>query len=85
MAETRKVKLPDGRMVDGVDVAIEESVERWSDVLLKDGTRIRVKVSPIWVARTGEFDAAGNPYYSINMTPTIAITSVPDHLKKKPQ
>jgi hypothetical protein len=81
-----KVTLPTGEIVDGFEVPVEESIERWSEVKLEDGTVIRLKVSMISAVRVpGQYDHIGNPMYVMNMTPTIAIFSVPDNLRKKVQ
>jgi hypothetical protein len=81
-----KVTLPTGGIADGVEVPVEETIERWSEVKLEDGTVIRIKTSVISAVRVpGQYDQLGNPMYVINMTPTIAIFSVPENLRKKVQ
>ncbi len=81
-----KVTLPTGQIADGIEVPIEESNERWSEIKLEDGTIIRVKLSMVSVVRVpGQYDQVGNPMYIMNMTPTIAILSVPENLRKKVQ
>jgi hypothetical protein len=81
-----KVTLPTGQIADGVEVPIEESNERWSEIKLGDGTIVRVKLSIVSVVRVpGQYDQVGNPMYIMNMTPTIAIFSVPEDLRKKVQ
>jgi hypothetical protein len=78
-----KMTLPDGKVVDGVEVAVEESTERWSEIKLDDGTIARVKMTVISAVRAeNQFDPMGFPIYSLNMAPTIAIVSVPENLKK---
>ena len=78
-----KVALPDGRVVEGVNVAVEETTERWSEVKLADGTILRVKMTVVGAVRTDTFDLAGNPTYSLNMAPVIAVIEVPANLKKQ--
>jgi hypothetical protein len=79
-----KVTLPDGRVVDGVEVAVDETTERWTEVKLQDGTMIRVKMTVISAARaTKDYDPQGNPIYSVNMAPVVAVASVPDKLRRK--
>ena len=81
-----KVTLPTGQIADGVEVPIEEANERWSEIKLEDGTIIRVKLNVISAVRVpGQYDQVGNPMYVMNMTPTIAIHSVPENLRKKVQ
>lgn len=82
MAGTIKVTLPDGRVVDGVEVGVDESTERWSDVKLTDGTVLRVKLSIISAVRTEVFDPQGNPTYSLNMAPVMAVVDVPSRWKR---
>lgn len=83
---TTKVTLPTGQIADGIEVPIQDSNERWSEITLEDGTIIRVKLSMVSVVRVpGQYDQVGNPMYIMNMTPTIAILSVPENLRKKVQ
>jgi hypothetical protein len=81
----KKVKVPlNNQMMDAIDVAIEESIERWTDLKLADGAQLRVKMSVISAARIeGMFDPSGNPTYFLNMTPTMAVVAVPDKLKQR--
>jgi len=84
MAGKIKMTLPDGRVVDGVEVGVDESTERWSDVKLKDGSSFRLKISIISAARAeGVFDQQGNPIYTFNMAPIVALAEAPQSLKKK--
>ncbi len=80
----QKIKVQyQGREVGGVDVPVDESNERWTDVLLQDGTRLRIKSSIVSVARLDEFDAQDNPVYFVNATPVLVIGEVPQELKRK--
>ena len=84
MADTKKMLLPDGREVAGIDVAIEESIERWCDFTLSDGTKLRAKVTIIETQRAlNDFDQEGRPMYRMNVQPMVILVSVPDSLKKK--
>lgn len=79
-----KVALPDGTIKEGLDVAIDESNERWSELKLHDGAIIRVKLSVIQIVRIeGQFDKDGNPVYVVKGGPIIAVASCPDKLRKK--
>jgi len=81
-----KLPLPTGQTVDGLEIPIEESTERWSDVRLEDGTVLRVKTTVLSATRvTGQWDAEGHPLYFIKSIPTTAIVSSPDHLKRRVQ
>jgi hypothetical protein len=84
MAKAVKMTLPDGRTVDGIEVQVDESNERWTDITLQDGAKFRVKVSVINALRTStERDATGQPIYTFNMTPVIVMTNLPAEMQKK--
>lgn len=81
----RKIKVDYvGRQMDATVVSIVESVDRWSDVKLDDGTLLRVKLSVLSASRVdGEYDPSGNPAYVLTMTPTMVVAEAPDKLRKK--
>ena len=84
----RKISLtlPSGESGTGIEVQVRESNERWSEVTLEDGTVMRIKLSVVSAVRVdGQYDHQGNPMYTINMVPTMAIVTVPDGLRKKIQ
>jgi hypothetical protein len=85
----RKTKVPiqgTNETVDGVEVPVEESNERWSEFKLEDGTVLKIKMTVISAVRVeGQFDQAGNPIYVLNMTPVMAVVDVPERLRKKAQ
>jgi hypothetical protein len=81
-----KVPLPTGGFGEGTNVQVEESAERWSEFKLDDGTVVRAKVTMMSAVRLdNQYDQLGNPMYVTNLTPIMAIVSVPDTLKKKMQ
>jgi hypothetical protein len=85
MAE-RKVQVPfptpASPLRSGSDVPTLESVERWTEVKLEDGTLLRVKPSVISAIRIdGEFDQEGNPMYAIKVQPMLIVVA-PEHMKK---
>ncbi len=84
MAE-RRTQVPwMGKIMNGVEVPIEESSEKWSEMKLEDGTIIRVKQSVAAVIRVdGQFDAEGNPLYVIKSAPAVAIVHVDENLRRK--
>jgi hypothetical protein len=86
---TRNVKIlspTTGKMVDGIEMDVDESSERWSEFTLPDRTVIRAKITMLTVTRVvGEYDQEGNPAYVMKGAPTMVIGSVPDNLKKKTQ
>lgn len=85
MAETKvKVVTPDGRSVDGVEVPIRESSERWSEFVLEDGSVVRSKLAVMSFTRVdGEFDPDGNPVYITKATPLQIVVNSPEALRQK--
>lgn len=85
----RKVKVADagtGNIVEGVEVDIEESRERWSEFTLSDGSVLRLKVTLISAVRVdGRYDQEGNPSYVIKASPTMVVMDAPESLKKPAQ
>ena len=89
MANARRVKvhfpLPHSPLKDGVEVQVNQSTERWTEVELEDGTVVRLKASLLGAVRIeGEWDAEGNPAYSLKVSPNVIITSTPDALRRPP-
>jgi hypothetical protein len=84
MAE-RRVQVPFmGKTVEGMEIPVEESTERWSELKLEDGTLIRVKQTVAQVIRIdGQYDAEGNPLYVVKSSPAIAIVHVDEGLRRK--
>ena len=69
-------------MVDAIEVAVDESTERWTDLKLADGTEIRIKTVVLTALRLeGQYDQDGNPMYQIKANQIMTTTS-PDHLRK---
>ena len=70
-------------MVDATEVPLIESVERWTELKLTDGSVLRVKPVITNVLRIdNEYDPQGNPFYAIQGGQTMVIGSVPEHLRK---
>lgn len=70
------VPLPDdpSKMVDGHDIPVAESLERWSEIRLEDGTTFRAKISIVSAVKLiDKVDAKGNPVYLINAAPVITM------------
>jgi uncharacterized OB-fold protein len=83
----KRIKIPfpnvPGGTVEGVEVSITESVERWSEVRLEDGSVLRVKPNVIGVVRVdGQYDQEGNPLYALKTSQAMAVVSAPEHLRK---
>ncbi len=84
-----KIPLPDPNaaggvvMVDGSEITVTESTERWTELHLEDGTVMRIKPNVISAIRiAGRFDNEGNPMYAIKGGQTVVIISMPEHLRK---
>ncbi len=69
-----------GEMVSAVEVDIKNSNESWSEYLLEDGTKIRMKNVVHQVARLDKRKPDGEPIYVIKST-NIVDARVPDVLK----
>ena len=86
MAEKRtKVTVPglSPTPLDGSEVPIAESTERWTELRLEDGSVLRLKPNVFKVTRVDDrWDAEGNPIYAINHTVTMMVSTVPDRLRK---
>ncbi len=84
--EDRKITIPgpDGKPLQGIDMEIEESSEKWSEMKLHDGTRLRVKTVVTQVVRIeGAWDPEGNPVYVVKTSPVISVLTAPDFLKRR--
>jgi hypothetical protein len=79
-----KVPGPNGAIVEGTEVMVQESTERWSEFLLDDGTVVRTKQSLVSCVRIdGQYDDDGRPIYVARGAPIITIANVPGNLMKK--
>jgi hypothetical protein len=86
MAE-RKTQLPfptpTSPLVDGIEVAVRESTERWTDIVLEDGTSLRLKPSVLSAVRIiGQYDPEGNPVYALRAGQIMIVASAPENLKQ---
>ena len=82
----RKIKIslkPGAPPVDGFEVPIQESSERWTELTLEDGTVLRIKPMIVGVVRLNQWDAENNPIYALRGGQNImTVVFVPDRLKK---
>lgn len=87
MSERRtKVEYPQGKQADGFSVDVEEANERFSEIRLADGTRIRIKPVITEVVRVeGQWDREGNPIYVVRSANVMTVSEVSDDLKKRVQ
>ena len=81
----RKVKVPfptpTSPLRDGTDVPVKESIERWSEVTLEDGSVLRLKPSVLAAIRIdGEFDPEGNPMYVLRAGQLMSVVSAQPEL-----
>jgi hypothetical protein len=77
-----KVQMPNGTVIEGTQVDVTESSEKWTEVKLSDGTTIRTKPVILSVIRIdGQYDPEGNPMYQLKAN-QVMIADSPDHLKK---
>ena len=81
--KTRVQLVPGGPLVDGVEILVDESSEKWSEYKLEDGTTIRLKQVIMEVIRTSQYDPEGNPLYTIKAQPILSILDVPENLRRK--
>ncbi len=82
MERKRKIRMPDGREVDAIELGFQASGEHWSEYLVDDGTVIRLKPVAVQVSRVeGEYDPQGNPVYLIQ-TQNVMVVSAPDKLRR---
>lgn len=78
-----KVTLPGKGEVEGTEVQLNESVEKWTELKLDDGAVLRVKPVVMSVIRIdGQYDQQGNPVYAVQGTQAMVVVSAPDHLRK---
>jgi hypothetical protein len=79
-----KMPLPTGGEIEGEEVLVDQSNERWSEFTLQDGSLLRMKPVVAAVIRIdGQFDAEGNPVYLVKSTTAISVLKVPETLRRK--
>lgn len=85
MPRKRKIPGPDGQLADATLIDIKEVIERFSDVMLDDGTHIRVRMIIREVLRYDTLWADdGEPMYSVQNAAIPMVVEAPDVLKKPP-
>ena len=83
--QKRKIPDPNGNLIDGTEVDVIESIERFSDVKLEDGTVLRIRVAVQEVVRfDGLWDNINNPMYHVSSATMVFVKEAPDNLKKSP-
>ena len=85
MAERkRKIPLgPDGEMKEVTVLNFNPTAEHWTEVFVDDGTVIKLKLVITDVYRVdGEYDAEGNPVYSVRSQNILRVDS-PEKLRRE--
>ncbi len=86
---TRKTEIlgVDGKMHPVTSVDIDESIERWNEIRLSDGTVLRMKIVVVEVFRfDDQHDADRNPVYSVKSSNVLVVgEAAPQELKAKVQ
>ena len=78
------IKSPDGQEVEGLDIPILESTERFCEFTLADGTVLRVKPVIINAVRMeNQWDQDDNPVYICKNQVMIAVNHTLDSLRRK--
>ena len=88
MAEGKRTTITDakGNLVDGLEISVAESTERFCDVRLEDGTLLKAKLSIVSAVRLDEqWDDQGNPIYVVKSQNFITVADSPDEFKRKVQ
>ena len=72
-----------GTLIEGTEVEILESLGRFNEVKLEDGTVLKAKLVVTGVVRVSDqWDAQGNPIYLIQSQNVVTISKCPDSLKR---
>jgi hypothetical protein len=75
MERRRKIKLPDGRTVDAIEMPFQTGAEHWNEYLLHDGSVLKLKTVVTEVLKIeGEYDADGNPQYALKSTQIVSVS-----------
>jgi hypothetical protein len=78
-----KITIPNLGPVDGTEVPLTESIERWTELRLEDGAVLRVKPLIMKVIRIdGRYDPQGNPLYALQGGQVMTVVSAPEHLRQ---
>lgn len=79
-----KVRLPNGREIEAMDVDFETIKEDWNEYKLEDGTVLKFKTIVSSIIRTEDYDPmTGDPVYHVRSTNILRV-KVPEELKRLP-
>ena len=74
---------PEGRPVEGWNIPVVESIEKFSEVTLEDGTVLLIKAIALTAMRIeGEWDQNGNPKYMVQNNTVIGVKHCPENLRQ---
>jgi len=77
-----KIRLPNGREIEAMDVDFETVREDWNEYKLEDGTILKFKTIVSSIIRTEEYDPmTGDPVYHVRSTNILRV-KVPEELKR---
>ena len=83
VARKKQVRDPSGKLVDGTVIDIDESTEKFSELMLSDGTTLKVKVVAVEVIRIDDrWDQEGNPMYVLKSQLVVSVSESPPHLEE---
>lgn len=78
----RKIRGPDGRELDALEMPFQVGGEHWNEYVCDDGSVVRLKPVVTEIFRIeGEYDPMGNPVYVVNSTNVVSV-SAPDELRR---
>jgi len=81
--EKIKTKLANGEEVEALNIPITQSVEKFSELTLDDGTTLLIKTTAIRVGRViGKYDQKGEPIYNVQSANLVAVKHCPEELRK---
>lgn len=70
--------------LEATDVAVIESVERFSEIRLDDGTTLRIKPAIVQVFRANDrWDGDGNPVYVVRSQNVLSVLDAAKELTRK--
>ncbi|MCK4475908.1 MAG: hypothetical protein KAU16_04200 [Methanophagales archaeon] len=79
-----KVRLPNGREIEAMDVDFETIKEDWNEYKLEDGTVLKFKTIVSSIIRTADYDPmTGDPVYHVRSTNILRV-KVPEEMKRLP-
>ncbi len=74
---------PDGQDMSATELTFNPSVENWAEVMVEDGTVIRLKLVVTGILKIDDaYDDEGNPVYRVKSQNIMAV-SAPEELRRK--